>query len=337
MTVIAIMSSLSDTNFGLKAANSRGTQILTDSSSGSYDSDYTSWAIFVQNSTSEPYLDLKVNKTEFWLHFDFYSTDTGSTPTNVVEFRSQSGTLQAAINLTGSFAFEVSKSTDGTSGTSLSGTSFTLSASTRHALDIHVKLGASGEVALYKDGVLSFTYTGDMTTNGDNAIRYVTFKGFDARNRSFNVSQVIADTGSTVGFKLFTTYPINTNTFTDWSGSWVGKNNTDYNGEAAGTYANVVGHKVSFTGSSLPVASAGLSVRAVVSSARAYASNSATPQSLALGVRFSTTNYEGDTFYLGSGEGVKFCQHVFNQNPQTGIPWTYSEANSVAMTHTAKA
>lgn len=338
MTVLAVMTSLCNTRSGSVKANSRGTHIQMSSAGGTYETDYGSGSIIVQKQVSEPYLDLLSNKTDFWLHFDLYAETTGSTASDFIEFRSNGGTLQILVSLTGSFAFDFQKSTNGTSGAgSLSGTSFTMTPSTRHTFDMHIKLGVSGEIKLYKDGSLEFTYSGDLTTNGDQAIRYVTWRGTTVASHNIYLSQVVADTGSTVGFKVFSGYPINTDTFTDWTGSWVGKANQNFNEEAAGTYSNVVGDKVSWTGQNLPVAASSMAVRAVVNSARAYVTPGATPQSIAPGLRFSSTNYEGDTFTLDENLGVQYCQHIWNQNPQTGLQWTYSDANSAAFTYIAKA
>ncbi|MFM7009138.1 MAG: hypothetical protein ACKO0Z_07350 [Betaproteobacteria bacterium] len=338
MTVLAVMTALCNARSGSVPANSRGTHIQTPSAGGPYDSAYADRSIFVQREVSEPFLDLGANKTDFWLHYDMYVESMGAGSTGFIEFRSQSGTLQLVIQVTASLSFEFQKSTNGTSGAgSLSGTSFSISASTRHTFDIKVSLGASGEIKFYKDGTLVFTYTGDLTTNGDNAIRYVTWKGTDPRSRSKYISQVVADTGSTVGFKVFNTYPINVGTFTDWTGSWVGKSNQSFTDEAAGTYANTVGHKTSWTGVSLPAGASGMAVRAVANTVRAYVTPGATPQSVAAGVRFGTTNYEGDTYALDALKGIQYVQHIWNTNPQTGLQWTYSDVGSIGFTYIAKA
>lgn len=336
MSVIAVMTALCDARGGSVVANSRGNHITVQSGSF-YDSDYADRAILVQQEVSEPYLDLKANYDDFWLHFDMYIDTMGSTG-NYIEFRSQSGSLQLVVNVTSSENFEFQKSTNGTSGAgSLSGTSFSISLATIHTFDVHVILGPSGEIKLYKDGSLEFTYSGDLSTNGDEAVRFVTWKAVTPRTDNAYISQIVADTGSTVGFKVFSTYPVNTDTFTDWSGQFIGKNNTTFNGEAAGTFSNNVGDKVSWTGTSLPVAASGMAVRAVVNSARAYVTPGATPQSISPGVRFSTTNFEGVTFALYAEEGVEYCQSIFNVNPDTGVSWTYADANSAAFTYIAKA
>lgn len=338
MTVLAVMTALCNARSGSFAANSRGTHLQTSSADGTRDNTYADRSIFVQREVSEPYLDLKANKTDFWLHFDYYAESTGSSPADFIEFRSQSGTLQLVIRLTASLAFEFQKSTNGTSGAgSLSGTSFTMSASTLHTFDIKVSLGSSGEIKLYKDGSLLFTYTGDLTTNGDNAIRYVTWRGAVPRSNNNYLTQVVADTGSTVGFKVFNTYPVNVGTFTDWIGNWVGGSNQSFNDEAAGTYANTVGHKTSWTGGALPAGASGMAVRAVVNSARAYVTPGATPQSIAAGVRFGTTNYEGSTYTLDALKGIEYVEHIWNTNPQTGLQWTYSDVGSIGFTYIAKA
>lgn len=340
MTILALAWDYTSQRYGVDGINS-GAGLGEDGgvSSPTIDTDYTETIAQANRGFFDHYIDLGSNQTSFWLHFDLYRpTQSSNTRATLIEFWSESKTLQYTLEsmTTGATNHAFYKSTNGTSGDTQIGSSLSFTQDARHQIDIWINVGSSGDVEVWVDGTKSsaIDFSGDTTTNGDNAIRYITFRS-RVKNETTCYSQIIASTQKTVGWKLC--YLRSTTTtgspFTQWSGSSTAlfpavdtASPTGAAYQGFNTASNDQTHM--FATRDIPAAAAGMVVKAVAVAGTFNVSHDSTPQNVRLCVYTSSTLYESATQTIGYGNGDVWAMNIWETNPNTGNAWSQAEVNA---------
>lgn len=306
-----------------------------------YDVNFVRCAVGCSNSESCPILDIGANLSEFWVHFDLYLPNNLVTAgLAMVEMWSQSKTLQLGLveNAVG-ITYDIRRSTNGTSFAAAFAGTFVVSTAVRKTVDIYVKIHASlGEIRAYVDGTLVYTFTGDTSTNGDNAVRYLLFRGGRVGNARY-ISQVVVTDVPTMGWKVQSLAPVTgAQEFSAWTGTY--DLIDDFTGTSQDSvYTNTADAVVSFplTDVSSTASGSGMIVQAVFGYGRFLTETGATPQDVELGLSMSSTFYPvGGTRTVGEGNGEILLSQRFTTNPSNGSGWTYSDVNAAQVAFKAK-
>jgi len=340
MTVLAVATDHTNVVWGVPTvyqSYSYPDYFFSSSATDRYDQNVARNAIQIQSTLSEPSIDLGAEYSEFWLHFSFdYNLTVVTAGLSLIDTYDASGNLQIGIveNATGPID-DVRKSTNGTTyGTTFAGT-LTTSSATRVTWDIHYKIHASlGEIHIYQDGTLAYTFTGDTSTNGSNAIRYVRFTGGRATTKY--VSEIVAATESTVGWKVSNLAPITgTQDFSAWTGDYSYIDEYNYQ-EDGSVFANTADATSSFAIDDLDASLAGMVVKAVVACARVLSTPGATTPNIDVGLSISSTFYSGGTTTLDPLDGATRVVNIFETNPATATAFTQSDVNGLQLALRAK-
>lgn len=343
MTVLAVATDHTNALWNIPgfAAASTGTYPQYTTTSSFFDSAFVRCAFVADNPDGCPIIDLGSNQTDFWLHFDFYiGTNAVTAGTAMLEFWSESQTLQLGLveNATG-IVYDFRKSTNGSSfAAALAGT-FTVTALALKTVDIHVKIhGSTGEITAYVDGVSAYTYTGDTSTNGDNAVRYIIFRGGRTGTTRY-VSQMIAADVSTVGWKAQSIAPITgAQDFSGWTGTYAEIDDVTSSGVDS-VYTDTVDATVSFPIGDVASAasSAGMVIQAVQVTGKFLAETGASAENVDLGFSLSGVFWGSGTKSVGAQNGEVLAQHIFQNNPSNGSGWDYTTLNAAQVALKAKA
>lgn len=195
------------------------------------------------------------------------------------------------------------------------GSSFTLS-DEWHYLDIYLKTGASGAVALYFNGIERLPETAASITQAPDidSIRFTGDQGSDWGG------MVVADE-PTIGWRLGRLQPTANGANTAYTGD-IGNVDEVTNNDADYIYSNTANQVETYTVTTVPASTTGYVPRAVAVSARAKRGGSG-PQNLQLCLRSGGTDYFSGTKALGLGYTGQ--EHVWETNPDTGLAWTTSQ------------
>lgn len=302
------------------------------------DSDYGEQIHMASRGYYDFYLDLGSNQTSFWLHCDLYKpTAVSNSRATVIEFWSASGTLQYTVETSssGGSTYGVYKSTNGTSGDTQVGSDFTMTQESRKVFDIWINNGASGDIEVYVDGTITACdFSGNTTTNGDNAVRYITFRSRVA-SEAVTFSQIIASTMKTVGWKLchLRSGDISGAPLSQWTGDPTSTGPVLATQAASDSayralYTNTNDSTQLFSTNDIPAAASGMTVKAVVVAAKFSVAHDSTPQNARLCVYTNSTLYESDTKTIGYGNGEVAVSYIWETNPSDGSAWTQSAVNA---------
>lgn len=199
-------------------------------------------------------------------------------------------------------------------------------------LDVHFKKATSGGVfAVYADGALSMSYTGD-TDRVDNNVAEVRFTQA-ASNSSHVISAMFAADEDTRTLDFAQRRPGSNGAETAWTGTYLDVDETSFN-DSDFISTNTDGAVETMGFGSLPSAFSTNPIVAIIMSGRGQLSSGITQiKGIA---RVGSVNYENDprTPY-GSSYGS--VQHVFDVNPATGGSWTYAEVNAAQFGYKAVA
>jgi len=303
-----------------------------------YDQNICRNAIEISNGTSEPWLDLGAEYSEFWLHFELdYNVNSVTSGQSLIATYGSSGNLQIGIveNASGPIV-DVRKSTNGTTyGTTLTGT-MTTTATARVTWDIHYKIHASlGEIHIYQGGSLQYTFTGDTSTNGSGGIRYVRFTA-GRTNITKYLSEVVAASESTVGWRVSNLAPITgTQDFSAWTGDYSVIDDFINSGSDT-AYANSSDATSSYVIDDLNAAVSTLVVKGIAVCARVLSTPGATTPNIDVGLSISSTFYSGGTDTIDPTDGVVNIVNILETNPATASAFTQSDVNGLQLALRAK-
>lgn len=350
MTVLALMTSYVNTAVSSPSmlANNVGTVGLDFNTSGGgtgsssdFDNTYARGIILGRANSAEPVLDLGADYDEFWLHFDVYATGAiAANGSTALSFYSEDGEWQYAWlgTATGS-QYQFFKSTNNTSFNVRMGTGqFTLAINTRSVIDIHVKNDAvDGIFDVYVNGSIVSSFSGDTSTNGANAVRYIRFRTATANN-SWDISQVIAADVPTIGWKVQELPPLTgTQEFNQWTGTFSDCDDFDLSmTKADSLYTNVNNNTESFVVADVPAGAASMFVVAVALSARVMTTLGSSVETFTPGLSVGGTFYEGDDYPVVPEDGEQSVRYIWHTNPATSSGWTQSDVNSMQIGVRAK-
>jgi hypothetical protein len=197
-----------------------------------------------------------------------------------------------------------------------------------HRIDLQLVYSTSGLLNIYRDNVLIFTYSGDVTTDGATGLDGLQLGAPSYLNSSFNMywSEVIVSDSDTRGMGgLLTEPPVangNTHNFDVGSPAAANVNKISIND---GTYdgATVAGLIDQYTGPSIPagawqVASFGVRARAEVG---AFGGPSFAP-----GGRSGGTDFWGSPYPITTA-WQNFPLQTWEIDPTTGAPWAALPVN----------
>ena len=193
-------------------------------------------------------------------------------------------------------------------------------------IDIFVNYAVSGQIIVYCNGVQTFTYSGDITTNSVTSLSYVDI-GQTAFNNVFGTtcrsgySEIIVSTSDTRNLSLVTQAPSaagNTDTFTSGLFSNINQNLANYTSpDNSATASQIQEYKV---GQAIPTGS--FSVISVVQHAMCTVGSTG-PQHIQFMVRTGSTDYNSASLAPGVAWGV--LQNNWDTNPNTSAAWATTD------------
>lgn len=342
MTVLALMTDHTNTRWNIPGfpAASVGMYPQYTTATANFNSSFARCGILSRANESMPVIDIGSNKTDFWLHFDLYIVNNIATAgAGFVEFWSEGQTLQLGmVENTMGMVFSIRESTDGSTFAAAYAGTFTVAIAVVKTIDIRVKLDASvGEILVYVDESLVFTYTGNTLTNGDNAVRYILFRGGGTGNRY--ISQAIVADTSTLGWKVQSLAPVTgAQDFSAWSGTYADIDDITSSGIDS-VYTDTADSVASFPIQDVASAasSAGMIIQAVQVAGRFLAETGAAVENVEVGFSLASTFWGSPTKSVGADNGEILVSHIFQSNPSNSSGWTYSDVDNAQMALKAKA
>jgi hypothetical protein len=205
---------------------------------------------------------------------------------------------------------------------------FSIAPSTPDKLDVYVNYGTSGQLLMYLNGTLVYTFSGDITTNGNLTLAALDFGQCGESNTAgqcFNVwSETCVSLRDTRNFSIATQVANavgNTDTFT--SGTAANINGTQFN-DASPNYSQISGQVQQYTVTpNLPTGN--FSVISLVQQGR-VTTGSTGPQNIDFGVRTGSTDYFSSDMLASTGYSLLTTN--WDTNPNTAVPWQPSDLNS---------
>ena len=221
---------------------------------------------------------------------------------------------------------------DATPTSTVLATSTLMLSATLHKIDVRVNYDATGSVDVYVDGLLWVSYSGDVTTNSATDLSGFVL-GSSSNNGSAVVywSEIICADIDTRHMSLVTLPPAaNGNTFA-WTNTYASVDEVTIND--ADLCASDTANQVMQT----TVTSSGITgtpaVRGVCVSARAMKGASG-PSQIQMGVRTGGSDYFSSTLALDTSFGRVAA--VWETNPNTAVPWVYTDLTAVGFNIGAK-
>lgn len=290
-------------------------------SPSSFNSDFCRCALVVGNGAAGVSPDVTyaetthwAAQTEGWFHFDLYMTEPSGTVSKIFSLLDAS---DAVVRIVATKTDTTTQSLDLQYLDNLAAwqSAGTVSVPTsRQTFDIHWNFAASGELALYLSGNKRIDFTGDLS--------HLSGVEFARLHRSYNFStwwsQVMADTESTIGHRLFTIPPASTGANTAWTGTYTEVDEIAYSD--ADFINSGTANQVETFGISAPTLT-GYVVQSVTVAARAKTDGSG-PANIQLVLRSSSTDYVSSSKALDTGYGP--FQNIWETNPATSAAWVNS-------------
>ena len=194
-------------------------------------------------------------------------------------------------------------------------------------LDFNINYATSGSILIYINGVMVFSYTGDITTNGITALSYVQLSGVTAYNNDIGPStwsEIIVTNLDTRTQSLVSLTPVTLGNTMDWVGSVSNINNIQYN-DMQGLTSSIAGQVAVFT--TTPIPNGVSEILALEVGARSVA-GFAGIQHLDLTVQVNGTNYYSADQSLVPA--YSFVSNEWQNNPYTSLSWQLSDFNNGA-------
>lgn len=200
-------------------------------------------------------------------------------------------------------------------------------------LDIQVSsYGAAGTINIYINNSLVFTFTGDLTTDGNTTISGLRMSGIatstvdDLVKVAMSYSEVIISDQDTRFLSLATLTPAADGNADTWTTGGVSNINETVLDDTTTNTSDTAGQIQQYTVTAPPVGSFG--VVAVCVAARAQRGFVAGPTKLDLGTRTAgTDSWSAD---IDLPVSLQRVQSIFNTNPVTGDAFTIEELSDAA-------
>lgn len=271
--------------------------------------------------------------SSFWVSFQYKSMVRPGNGTQVFVFRDGSGVSRLILRGTGGTTYKLSKrSAVGTItdiGTFSAGDSLF---SNLTKVDINVNYSSSGSVALYYDGVLQSTVSGNLLT--DSATDLQQFEAgayYWYGDGKMFISEVIVSTADTRAMSLATLTSSTAGAAQYWTGIATNVNQASLTDDSLYIYTTGNNSVQQYKPGPLP--SGNFSVKAVVHSARALVGATG-PQHLAFVTRVGSTDYDSADYAPANSFGG--VQHIQETNPSTSSAWAVADLASANLQYGVK-
>lgn len=199
-------------------------------------------------------------------------------------------------------------------------------------IDIYCKLDASGELSLYRNGILMFQETGDFSSYADP--RRMRHGRYQSGNNSGTMEMMIS-TESLIGVRFSYDVPESDGANTAWTGTYADVDetvldNTDY------IYTGSAGNRETVKSATRASKVSTKEVKAVVISHSSAKGFSGGPTKIATTIRKGGVDYDNasDQSLIF---GFKGYQQIWENDPSTGIPWTPTDAADANLEYGVKA
>lgn len=305
-----------------------GQAFATETTSGRYVSNLSRGAMKVTQGTSEIELNFSTNVTTAWLHWYMYQEVADSNVDDWIQIKKLNGdpAFRICLNSDGTWAVQKFVSAAWSSDLAVSASPVLDSAAAN--IDVKIIVHAStGEFRVYKDGTEVLTYTGDTSIDNTSFGR-IHFKGQTGATKEMNISQFIAASESTVGWKLATLIATANGANGAWTGDYTAVDEFPLN-TADYIESDTTGQVETYVASDIDSSYSTYNVKAVVVAARAANDSGSTITDLQFAVRTASTNYFSANAGLTKDGTDYSVQQIWETNPNTTAVWTQSDVNGL--------
>lgn len=273
-------------------------------------------------ANTRAYLDLSQKADDFWVALTQYRGGSSSwtNPTMLLLIDSNYGPYQGVlrINQIGSSGGFRPQRFDGSAWVDMGGALFTPPTNTASRYDFHVKISETeGIVECYMNGILVSTSTFPNTKLP--GVVGIDRLGFGGTYNGCPLSGIIVATEDTRGMVLLQTRPSAEGGLSEWEGPYSHVDDPglyDYDFIATAQEGDTT---YQFTTPDVLYDSEAYEFVGVVLSTRLQQDN----LDVHALIRTDDTNHDGGSF--GADRGIKPRSLVYEVNPVTGLPWTYTD------------
>lgn len=316
-------------NFGQYVSPLGAVPFLTSTTAGFRQTANSRFALQTRTDLSEAQSPVwSAAVSDFWFHTVFYSSGqaVGSTSQPVFTFYdSTTGNPQLRLIHTGTAAVMQFQYYNGSWNNV--GSTFTIAATTRYRLDIHVVFHATtGSIDLYLDEGLVLAYSGALTSSNDR-VDYVTLQSsFNSSAADKYWSELVVADYDTRGWNVVTMYPTADGAVTTWSGDYTAIDEAvpDANDLVA---TNGVNDIETYVVSNVPTGPDAQDLLTFALFVTGNIDDSGTPTDIQPVLRIGGTNYAGSS--LGFGDGVETKVATYSTDPSTGVGWGLTNLNAL--------
>lgn len=311
-----------------------GSNVVESTAAGSFDSSRVRCSLLFPSYTTSATSTVFTAVTTIWIHTELLYASGFNNTTGAITLIDSGGQDRVRIGVCGSIGNIFSGSStwgiqfwNGSAWTTI-GNFYAVPTDHRMTLDIMVKTGSSGEVAVYLDsGPLIIHGTADLSSVTNVAqVRLSSFGGFpigSATNAYY--SQLILADEPTIQWSAFSLAPTGAGTHGDWNGTYTDVNEIVLN-DSTFIYTDTANQLDTFPVNSITVP-AGYIVKGVTLSARARIST-AGPQNAQFVVRSAGTDYPTANI-TGLFYNYQPYQTIYTTDPATSAAWTQSGVNAM--------
>ena len=305
-----------------------GQAFATETTSGRYIANLSRGAMKVTQGTSEVELNFSSNITTGWLHWYMYQEVADSNVDDWIQIKKLDGSPAFRICLNSDGTWAVQKYVSAAWSADLAVSASSVLSSAAAYIDVKIIVHAStGEFRIYKDGTEILTYTGDTSIDNSSFGR-IHFKGQTGATKEMNISQFIAASESTVGWKLATVTATGNGANTAFTGDYTAidefpLNTSDY------VESDTAGQIETYTASDIDASYSTYNVKAVAVASRAANDSGSTITDIQFALRTASTNYFSSNAGLTKDGTDYSVQRIWETNPNTTAVWTQSEVNGL--------
>lgn len=260
--------------------------------------------------------------SSFWISFQYVGQTRPPNGCQCFVFRDASGVARLMLRGTGGAAYKLSKrNAAGTItdiGTFSAGDPYMPSLT---KVDLNINYSSSGSVALYLNGTLQATVSGDLLTDANTTLQQFEMGGIGYyTDTKANISEIIVATTSTKAMSLATLTSSTAGAAQQWTGTATNVNQASLTDDALYIYSDTANQVQQYKPASLP--SGTFSVAAVVTAARALVGATG-PQNVAFVSRVGSTDYSSADYAPTTSFGP--VQHIQETNPSTSSAWSTAD------------
>lgn len=311
-----------------------GSTFANGSGAGGRDTAYFVASNRVQQGTREAY-GLFTSSASFWAHVLLLPGASASLTSgaSIISFRSGT-TVQLRLTATSNsnstaLEIKVEKTTDGTNFTQLGSDVFRVYAANQ-TLDFEVVIdGTTGVFRVWRDAVLVFNFTGDVSTVSSAADRIYFSSHHTGAVMDF--SEAIVADETTIGMRVYQALPNAAGDTNTWTNTQTAIDDTVYD-EADFIETNVVNNVAIFNCTDISSTIVGhRSVKAVVLNAAGTIQAASTPTDVQAVVKTGGSTFTGASQSISTSGARSLLKEIWTTNPNTTAAWTQSELTAIQL------